>query len=480
MKPVEQSDAWTAAVTDEQYLMGNYRPVHQELSSGPLRITGELPADLQGMYVSNSSNPKFRPKNKYHWFDGDGMVHGVLFRDGEATYRNRYVRTEGLQREEEAGAALFTGIRDRPDWSSPEGPFKDNANTDLAFHAGRLLALWWLGGKARQLRLPELETVGNCDFGGQLTSGMSAHPKVDPVTGEMIYFDYGLTPPFLLYGVISPEGNVVHHTPIDLPGPRAQHDIAITENYTLLFDVPMYFDPMNLKQGRLKTVFNRSMPSRIGVLPRHSTEPRWFETEAFYMYHTINAYEEDDAIVLIGCRIESPMTDDHPDRAGRVGLGFLDIEPYLTRWRLDLTNGNVTTEILDDVPTEFPRTNDALLGRKQRFSYNPRVSREPTLLFDGFIKYDIASGQSWKFEYGRRRWGGETTFVPRPDGTAEDDGYVLTYLSDEIEDSSELLVFDAQDVSRGPLASVALPHRLPALFHAQWVSAEDIANQKLS
>jgi len=480
VQPVNEAVVHSALSQEEPYLRGNFKPVTEELTSEGLKVTGDLPEDLQGIYVSNSSNPKFRPKGKYHWFDGDGMVHGVELRDGVATYRNRYVRTEGLKLDEEAGESLYRGIREDPDPTLPDGPFKDTGNTDLIYHAGRLLALWWLGGKARQLRLPELETIGNYDFGGELKTGISAHAKVDPRTGEMIMFDYGITPPFLTYGVVSAHGEITHFTPIDLPSPRAQHDIALTERYTLVFDMPMFFDPAGLKVGKMKTVFDKSQPARIGVVERHGTDVRWFEVEAFYMYHTINAYEEGDEIILLGCRIADPLSRDRSGAAERVRLGFLDIEPYLSRWRLNLSTGQATTERLDDIPTEFPRTNDSLLGVKQRYSYNPIVAREPQLLFEGFIKYDTLGGKSESCRYGRRRWGGETTFVPRAAATAEDDGYVLTFLSDEIEGTSELLIFDAREIDRGPIASVALPQRLPALFHAKWVSADEMAQQQVT
>ncbi len=107
-------------------------------------------------------------------------------------YRNRYVRTEALAAEQAAGDALWTGINERPDFSHPGGPFKDTANTDLVFHAGRLLALWWLGGPCYQVALPSLETVGQYDFNGTLTTGLTAHPKLDPETGELMVFDYNV------------------------------------------------------------------------------------------------------------------------------------------------------------------------------------------------------------------------------------------------------------------------------------------------
>ncbi len=478
MEPVNMQAATTVA-EDNPYLQGKFAPVSNEITAENLEVRGELPADLSGIFLRNSPNPKHAPKGRYHWFDGDGMIHAVHIRDGKATYRNRYVRTRGFEREEAAGEAVYTGIMERPDFTQPGGPFKNTGNTDLHYHAGKLLALWWLGGKAHRLRLPDLETLGEWDFCGQLSRGIASHPKTDPRTGEMMFFDFSVLPPFMTYGVANAAGEITHQTPIELPGARLQHDIAITENYTLLFDMPMFWDPELLVQGKTKVVFDRSMPARIGVIGRHAPGDtiRWFDTGAFYMYHTINAWEEGDEIVLVGCRIDDPVpaSRENPKRIPR--LNFLQLDPYLTRWRLNLKTGLVKEEQLDDVPSEFPRTNDSLLGIRQRFSYNPRIARAPQLLFDGLIKYDTENGDSSTWAYGEKRWGGEASFAPAIGGSAEDDGYLITFLYDEGRNQSELLVMDARDLAAGPVATIIIPQRVPIGYHTQWVSEAELAAQ---
>lgn len=479
MKPVDQQAAVAALTEENPYLQGKFAPVSKEIVAENLEVRGELPADLAGMFLRNSPNPKYAPKGRYHWFDGDGMIHGVHLADGKATYRNRYIRTRAMATEEQAGESVYTGIMERPDFSHPGGPFKNTGNTDLHFHAGRMLALWWLGGKAHQVRLPDLETLGEFDFCGKLARGIASHPKTDPRTGEMMFFDYSVLPPFMTYGVVNAAGDITHQTPIELPGARLQHDIAITENYTLLFDMPMFWDPELLMQGKTKVVFDKTMPARIGVIGRHAPGDsiRWFDIGAFFMYHTINAWEEGDEIVLVGCRIEDPVPGSRENTERYPRLNFLQLEPYLTRWRLNLVTGLVKEEKLDDVPSEFPRTNDTTLGVRQRFSYNPRIAREEQLLFDGLIKYDTESGASRTWEYGAQRWGGEAAFAPKPGGTAEDDGYLITFLYDEAQDQSELLVIDAADVEAGPVATVIIPQRVPIGYHTCWVDAEQMATQ---
>ena len=435
--------------------------------------------------MRNGSNPKFAPRGRYHWFDGDGMLHALHFDGGTARYSNRYVSTEALATETAAGEALWTGINERPDFSRPGGPFKDTANTDLVYHGGRLLALWWLGGPCYQVELPSLETRGQYDFNGALPKGLSAHPKLDPVTGELMVFDFDVLPPYLTYGVLSDDGELVHHTEVELPGPRLLHDLAITERHTIFLDFPLMWDPKLLAQGKARVIFEADLPARFGVLERHAdgARTRWFEASSCYMYHTINAWEEDSEgsseIVIVGCRIENPLAD--PGDYGAVPrIDVLRLEPYLHEWRLNLDTGAVRERALDDVMTEFPRMNNARLGRPSRYAYSPRVAHTPALLFDGFVKYDTQAGTSIAHEYGDGRFGGETVFAPRAGAAgAEDAGYVLTFVTDAASGASEVMVVDAQRVEDGPIARVQLPARVPIGYHSWWVSAKDLGSQRI-
>ncbi|WP_211365580.1 carotenoid oxygenase family protein [Polyangium fumosum] len=459
------------------YLSGNYAPVDREITAHDLPVIGEIPRDLAGVFVRNGSNPRFRQKGRYHWFDGDGMIHALRFEDGRARYANRWVRTWAFVEEEKAGASLWTGVTERPDFTNPRGPFKDTSNTDLVFHGGRLYSLWWLGGAAYVVHPASLDTCGTETWGGKMPT-ISAHPKVDAVTGELMLFDYKPFPPYLTYAVVSPAGELVHKTEIDLPGPRLQHDLAITEHFTIFFDMSMQWDPQLLAVGKTKVKYFRDKPARIGVLPRHApgSEIRWFETDPFYMYHTINAWEEGDRIVLVGCKIDAPVAGDPQNPAREVPtIGFLRLEPNLYRWELDTKTGAVKESRLDDVLTEFPRMDNRALGRKTRYSYNPRLhASAPTLLFDGVIKYDYEAGTSTAFSYPAGRFGSEVVFAPRVGSKGEDDGYLVTFVVDEASGESEAYVLDAKDVTRAPLARVKLPQRVPTGYHAWWVPGSDL------
>ena len=471
------------------YLEGLFAPVIEESTACDLHVDGELPRELCGMHVQNSPNPRYQPPGLYHWFDGDGMIHGVELRDGKATYRNRYVRTRAFQEEGLAGRSLTPGIMMPFDPAHPERADKDTANTDLVWHGGRLLALWWLGGEPYAVSVPELVTEAPLDFGGALKSGVAAHPKVDPRTGEMMFFDYTLySAPYLHYGVISREGVVTHQTIIDMPGPRLLHDIAITDNFTVFMDFPMTWDSDKLTQGKRRVRFHRESSARLGLLGRHApgSEIRWFEIPACYAYHTINAWEQSNAqgeaeVVLLACRIDDPMPRVPLEQEPEVPrLSFLRLEPYLTRWTMNLVTGQVTEERLDDAPTEFPRINEDFLGRKSCISYNPRLARESTLLFDAIVKYDTDTGASTTFEHGSDRFASESTFAPREGGTDEDDGWLVHFVHDRQEGTSELAVLDARDISAGPVATVHIPCRVPVGFHAHWVPGEGLTQASRS
>ncbi len=471
-----------AIPVERPYLQGNYAPIHSEIAAESLEVVGELPRDLAGVFVRNSSNPRFLPEGRYHWFDGDGMIHAVQFEDGKASYRNRWIRTRAFLAEEEAGRALWRGVTERPDFTNPRGPFKDTANTDLVYHAGRLLALWWLGGEPYVVHLPDLSTTGIETYGGKLKT-LSAHPKVDPRTGEMMFFDYKPFPPYLTYGVISAAGELVHRTDIDLPGPRLQHDMAITERYSILLDMSMMWDPALLAQGKTRVRFFRDKPARFGVIPRFGQghEIRWFESSAFYMYHTVNAWEEGEKIVILGCKIENPLADDpeNPrDRREAPTIGFLRLDPCYCRWTIDLVTGKVTEERLDDAIAEFPRMDNRALGRKSRYSYHARLAAAPTMRFDAVIKYDADTGEQVTHEYPKGSFGGETPFAPRVGATGEDDGYLLTFVADEQSGASEMHVLDARELSRGPVARVKIPQRVPTGYHTYWVPAEELGRQR--
>jgi carotenoid cleavage dioxygenase len=473
------ADAWE--VTGNPYLQGLFGPVTDERTDDDLEVIGEIPADLDGMFLRNGPNPQFAPPGRYHWFDGDGMVHALRFHDGKASYRNRWIRTRGFAAERDAAAPLFSGVMENPAGNPDLGlrlPLKDSANTDLVYFRDRVLALWYMSGEPYAIDPLTLETSGVDDFDGTRPCQVSAHAKVDERSGELLFFDYSPIPPYMRYGVVGPAGQVTHLVDIDLPGARLPHDMAATENYSILMDLPLVNDREALRQGRHKIVFDSDLPARYGVIPRHGSadEIRWFEADPCYVYHSINAWEEGDEIVLDLCRVTKPEPREEAVGPLAKMLSYLRLDAHLYRYRFNVVTGVTTEGYIDDDNTEFPTMDTTRLGVPTRYAYNMRISPEPTLLFDGIVKYDTTTGATDRHWFGPGRWGSEAPFAPRSNAIDrdEDDGYIVSFVQDETAGRSEVVVLDAKDIAAGPVARVLLPGRVPIGFHAVWVRNDQL------
>lgn len=458
------------------YLKDNFSPVQAEITAYDLPVIGELPHDLSGTFVRNGPNPQFPSIGRYNWIDGDGMLHGIQISNGKAVYRNRYVHTRGLKIEQKADQAIWTGLMEPPQLNNPANnffsPFKNTANTALVWHAGRLLALWE-GGEPYEIEVSDLKTVGPYTYDGQLASPFTAHPKVDAMTGEMMFFGYSLLqPPYLRYSVVSAQGEILRTVPIDLPIGVMMHDFAITENYTLFMDLPLTFRLERLRRREPAYMFEPDSPSRFGILPRHgdSNSIRWFEVPTCYVLHTLNAYEIGEEVVLIACRANDAKVLNIPTKT-KLNNNQED-RPILYRWRFNLSTGTVQEEAIDDVASEFPTLNQQWVGKSNRYGYGAKMvsGQTPLFTFDGLLKYDFTSGCSQSHEFGLGRYGGEAVFVPQFDGTAEDDGWLLTFVYDKAKNTSELVVISAKDLTAEPVARILLPQRVPYGFHGTWIS----------
>ena len=463
------------------YLHGPYAPRPDELTAAGLEVVGEIPLDLDGVFLRNGPNPQHAPPGRYHWFDGDGMVHAVDFRDGQATYRNRWVRTRSFELEQQAGGALFSGVMEHPKGNPDLGlrlPLKDSANTDLVVVGDRVIALWYLAGEPYTLDPVSLAPAPPF---AALPDGvqMSAHAKFDEATGELLFFDYGPRRPFMRYGVVGSDGALAHLTDIDLPGPRLPHDMAVTENYAILMDLPLVNDDVAAREGRHRIVFKRDQPSRFGVVGRRAdgTTVRWFEADPCYIYHSVNAWEEGDEIVLDVCRVTKPAPRDGAGPLARM-LSYLRVDAHMYRYRFNLATGATHEQQLDDENSEFPSMDNRRLGRKSRYSYNMHIAPDPTLLFDALVRYDTETGATARYEFGPGRWGSEAPFAPRPGATGEDDGYVVSFVHDESAGRSEVVILDAADIAAGPVGRVLLPTTVPIGFHAAWARGDQIGGDR--
>jgi len=465
------------------YLEGMHEPIRQEIDLPEPEIIGEVPLDLTGIYLRNGPNPRHDPLGVHHWFDGDGMLHGVVIGDGKISYRNRWVRTRGMAAEDQAGATIWPGIIDRPNralkqaWGAGRW-LKDTSNTDVAFHAGKAVTTFYQCGEPYLLDPYTLETLGTIDLQSGGARMMSAHNMVDEHTGEMMFFDYATVEPFMTYGVLDAQGKLSHFTPIELPGPRLPHTLAITENHTILMDLPLFWDPEALRHDAHKVTFHPDMPSRFGVIPRHGSGDRirWFEAEPTYIYHVINAWEEGDEIIMDGCKMGHPEPSQNTRRryAGPYAnlLAWMNMDATYHRWRFNLATGQCREEALSDLVSEFPTINGRQLGRKSRYSYHVSFADAETVLFDGLVKYDAHSGSIQHHRFGEGCYGSESPFAPRDNATGEDDGYVVSFVSMPAEERSELQIFDAQDIEGGPICRALIPQRIASGFHACWAPGD--------
>jgi len=462
------------------YITDVFAPVLDEEVHMDLPVTGEIPTDLNGVYLRNGPNPRFEPKGDYHPFDGDGMLHSAYFEKGQLTIRNKWIQTEAWQREAESGHAEYWGIRQTLKGRQDQ-PIKDSANTDVIGHAGAAIANWYLAGTPYAIDPITLETLGPREgYLDALGSGMSAHCKVDQKTGELMYFDYSDQWPYMWYGVVDKHGQMTHRTPVELPGNRLPHDMAITENYSILHDHPVYHDEEAREAGRHKVLFNSAMPSRLGVIPRKGDGEsiRWFDFSGAFIYHVINAWESGDEIVMVACRY---MPARHPDgsfddaRTAKM-IARLMMDARLWEYRMNLVTGECSERCLDaEHNVEFPSYDAGKTGRYTQYAY--LVDHDPEILrWSGVCKYNTESGErlsAWTDDEAHC-WYSEPWFAPADDQQREDHGYLVVFVWNDKAKTQELQVFDAANLSTGPIARVHMPHRIPPGFHACWMPSAQI------
>ena len=456
----------------DPYLLGHYAPVLDERIDHDLEILGDLPEGLVGSYLRNGGNPQFPPIGRYHVFDGDGMVHAVTF-DGEggAHYRNRFVESKGLLAERRAGHALFGGLAEfalPPEELLAEvGFFKNTANTNIIRHGDRLLALM---EAAHPTELDsQLRTVGEFTYGGTLQGPMTAHPRMDAATGEMCFFGYSPFPPYLRYHVVSPAGELVRSVDIDVGRSTMMHDFVITDRHVLFFDLPALFDLDRMMAGQAGIHWDGDAGARIGIMPRDggTADVSWIEIDPCYVFHFMSAQElPDGRIDVVGCRAtQMPISfGDDPAPAG-------DVRPTLHRWLIDPVGGTVRTDQLDDRGGDFPRINDDHSATSYRYGYlgNIAPGAHGELAFNGITKWDLSDDTEQRYDYGDAVYSGEPVFAADPAGTAEDDGWVLNFVTDHDTLTTSLVVLDASDVTGGPVCEVRIPRRVPFGFHGNWM-----------
>jgi len=441
------------------YLQGNFGPVSTEQHiERPLAVDGAIPPALEGLLLRNGPNPALvTDPDRYHWFSGDGMIHCIELRDGVAVaYQNRFVRTRKLAGE--IGTAPPRG---------PKEPIDGPANTHVVEHGGKILALVESGLPHRLSS--DLDTLCVEDFDGALTSPMTAHPHVDPESGDMAFFGYDVFgPPFLRYHELSSGGELVHSTAVDVPQATMQHDFGVTATRVVFMDLPVVFDLDRAAAGdTLPFTWRPEAGARIGVLGRgeDGANTTWIGIDPCYVFHVMNAFDDGSRIVMDVCRYET-MFDTAP--GGFVSTSVSTLE----RWLIDPGASRVKVTTTDDRAVEFPRIDDAHVGRPYRYGYcAEQTSIDRTDTFSNLVRYDHQRDEALTHQFGEHLWCGEPVFVRAPDGRSDDEGWVLSVVYDATTDKSDLYILDASSFTAGPEAVIHLPVRVPYGFHGSWVPA---------
>ncbi len=439
------------------YLSGNFAPVEEEITTTDLEVIGELPNELNGRYVRNGPNPfsEVDPQT-YHWFIGDGMVHGVRLAEGRALwYRNRYVRS----------SEIAEGLGE----VSPCQHLAGSPNTHVIGQACRTWAIMESGAPPVELSY-ELETLGVNNFFGTLPEmTFTGHPKVDPDTGHLhaLAYFWRNFHDHIQYLEIGRDGRVKRQLNIPMRSMPMIHDMSLTQRYVVIYDLSVTVSETLIEQGmHFPFAWNPGHQARVGLLPRDGSSEHitWIEVPSCFVAHALNAYDDENGHVVIDvCRYETLFIND-------LHGPLHDSLPTLDRWTLDPFKGRLSTQRIDDRPQEFPRCHPSLNSKPYRFGYSVEMARmRRGFGFPGILKHDMMSGERTRHDLGWGRHSSEPYFIPRANATTEDDGYLMSFVYDEHRCASELLVLDATDLYAPPLARVMLPVRVPYGFHGSWL-----------
>jgi carotenoid cleavage dioxygenase-like enzyme len=450
------------------WLQGPFAPVDAEVTEYDLKVTGTIPPEIEdGRLLRVGPNPIDRlDPVTYNWFTGNGLVHGVRIRDGKAEwYRSRFVRDDEVARSR--------GIDPLPGPKQLGGGAQyvaDNiVNTHTFAHAGKTWAFAEAGVLPVELSY-ELECLAKADFGGTLNGSWTGHPHRDPRSGELHGMSYYHGWNHVSYQVVDTSGKVRRTVDVPTPGRPVVHDFALTQRYAVFLDGPVNYSDDLLKAGYdFPFLWDFEYPTRWVLIPRDGTggEPISVEVERWAVFHILGAYDlPDGRVALIGAAYDQLFVTDHTGPGEKPGT--------LNLFVIDPATGKTKVEILDDQPQEMPRMDDRITGDKFRYGYfSSRDQGNSTL-----IKRDFDAGTKESFGYGPGRFGMEAVFVPRAPDSAEDDGWLMTYVTDMRTRTADVVILHAQDLAAGPVATIHIPHRVPIGFHGNWIPDSELEERE--
>ncbi len=455
-------------------LVDGFAPIHMEVDAPDLIVEGEVPQELRGAFFRNGPNPQYAPRGDHHWFAGDGMIHGFYIADGKVSYKNRYVRTIKWKMENEAGRSLFSPLNPMDTDESVQGMETDGAaNTNIVWHAGKLYALEEAHAPF-ELDPYTLESVGPNTYGGKLVGPMTAHPKIDPDNGEMLFFGYnadGMISDAMSFHVADKDGNLIRSETFKAPYAAMVHDFMVTKDLVIFPIMPLTGSLERAMSGGPVYAWEPEKGSHIGIMPRDGSveDIRWFKGDPAYVFHPMNAHSDGDTVTCDVCEFEQaplfPWADGTPGDPSKA-------VPRLTRWTFDLgqNSDDYKWERLDDIACEFPRLDERFTAKDYRYGYfacdtNPAFKVGG---FNGIGRVDHETGGIEVYDVGEACATNEPIFVPRADDAPEGDGFLLANVYDANRKASHLVILDAQNVKAGPLATAYLDHRVPFGFHGNW------------
>lgn len=446
-----------------QFLTGPFAPIEQEITAFDLEVTGELPLELNGRLLRIGPNP-IDPEDPttYNWFTGNGMVHGVRLREGRAEwYRNRFVRDDAV----DAGRGQGPLAGQRQLRGGPRWVRNNVVNTNVMDQGGKTWAFAEGGVLPVELSY-ELESVARSNLSGTLNGAWTGHPHRVPETGELHGIAYYWEWKHASYTVIGTDGRVRKTVDIPLETRPIVHDVAITQRFVVFHDGPVQASESLLAAGHdFPYAWDFTHEPRWALVPLEGSADQviWCDSPITSVFHILGAFDLPDGRVAVdGVSYERLFVSDMS--------GPTESPSRLDRFLIDPTTGHTTVQRLDDTPQEMPRLDERLVGHRYRFGYfSARARGKGETLVSTLLKQDLEQGATEAYAYGPGRFGMEAVFVPRTPDSAEDDGWLMTYVADLPNQATEVLVLHAQDVEAGPVARVHIPQRVPLGFHGNWV-----------
>lgn len=449
----------------------------------PARVDGDLPRRLCGTLYRNGPGLFARAgRRKRCFLDGDGMLQAFVFGDGAVRYRNRYVATGKFLAEKEAGRYLF------PTWTTqaPGGFWRNLGGGDYPNQAG--ITVFLRDGTLYafdEYKPPyaldpvTLETRGESWLGLEPGSTvLSAHAKIDPVNGDWVFFGirYGRSA-VLELTVLDRNGRLKNRQSVHLPRYTYMHDILVSERHILVNLPPVEIDLLALLSGYRSMVGSlRWLPGAGNLMLLFERDGsggyRQFETEASWMWHGLNAFEEKDGGLvadLVGYRYPDHLLGHDPAlfalMEGR--RGTFENPGHLLRYRLDPAGGRSSRENLATGNLEFSFVNQARLTRRHRFGYFAEL-HDRAGFYNGLCRVDCETGAVERYRCPDGVFCGEPVFARDPAGSGPEPGWLLSQAYDTRSQRGELLVLDAARLAEGPVARVKLQAGAPLGFHGFW------------